>query len=49
MIPLSKIHEGCVVEVKSFNSAVQKRKIIKVWEDADSYEFKYGDWSGPNC
>lgn len=46
MIPFSKSHEGCVVWVKpnSFG-AVQKRKILKIWEDADSYEFKYGNWS----
>lgn len=45
MTKLSKTHEGCTVWVKpnSF-SPVQKRKILKVWEDADSYEFKYGNW-----
>lgn len=46
MIPLSKTHEGCIVEVKpKARSAIQKRLIVKVWEDADSYEFKYGNWS----
>ena len=45
MTPLSKIHEGCIVEVKpKGNSVIQKRLIVKVWEDANSYEFKYGDW-----
>lgn len=46
MTPLSKSHEGCIVWVKpNSRSVIQKRKIIKVWEDADSYEFKYGNWS----
>lgn len=50
---ITKTDEGTVVWVKTVNpydkSAVQKRKIVRVWEDADSYEFKYGDWEPPIC
>lgn len=47
MTKLSKTHEGCIVELKSTicSSAAQKVKILRVWEDANSYEFKYGNWS----
>ncbi len=47
MTPLSKIHEGTRVWVKSnrCQSAATEMKIVRVWEDADSFEFKYGDWS----
>lgn len=43
MTPLSKSHEGCIVEVKPLNSksSIQRRKIVKVWEDGDCFEFKY--------
>lgn len=40
---ITKTDENTVVWLKSTRcrSAVQKVKIIRVWEDADSYEFKY--------
>ncbi len=38
---ITKTDEGTVVWAKPKSGAVQKRKIIRVWEDADSYEFKY--------
>lgn len=43
MVPLSKSHEGCVVEAKPLRSKspIQRRKIVHVWEDADCFEFKY--------
>jgi len=50
---ITKTDEGTIVWVKTTNpydkSAVQKRKIIRVWEDADSYEFKYGNWEPAIC
>jgi len=45
MRKITKSDEGAVVWVKpNSRSAIQKRKILRVWEDADSYEFKYGNW-----
>ena len=45
---ITKTDEGTIVWAKPTNpydkSPVQKRKIIRVWEDADSYEFRYGNW-----
>ena len=42
---ITKTDEGTVAWMKpSDNSPVQKRKILRIWEDADSYEFKYGGW-----
>lgn len=47
---ITKTDEGTIVWAKSnCQSPVQKRKIIRVWEDADSYEFKYGDWEPAIC
>lgn len=50
---ITKTDEGTIVWVKPTNpydkSPVQKRKIIRVWEDADSYEFRYGDWEPIIC
>ena len=45
MRKITKTDEGTVAWMKSYdNSAIQKRKILRVWEDADSFEFKYGNW-----
>lgn len=47
---ITKTDEGTIAWVKTANpfdkSAVQKRKITRIWEDADSYEFRYriSDW-----
>lgn len=47
---IAKTDEGTVAWVKPTNkydkSAVLKVKILRVWEDADSLEFRYGNWSG---
>ena len=50
---ITKSDEGTIVWAKpcfpNDQSPVQKRKILRVWEDADSYEFKYGDWAPAIC
>ncbi len=48
---ITKTDEGTIVWAKPINdrSPVQKRKIIRVWEDADSYEFRYGNWEPAIC
>ena len=39
---ITKTDEGTVAWLKpSGNSPVQKRKITRIWENANSYEFKY--------
>lgn len=48
MRKITKTDENTVVWMKpDGNSAIQKRKILRVWEDADSFEFKYGNWDSP--
>lgn len=50
MRTITKTDEGTIVWMKpnsESESPVQKRKILRIWEDADSFEFKYGNWNAP--